>query len=415
MRSLLSTLVFFLLFLWFCFFLNFVSHQSLEMLATLSRIFPRSSPPSSKPLVTEDSPKSIAERWFQEFAFAMTKGPQALRLVMHEDSWWRDMLTFSWDFRTLHGLSSIMEYHDHAGSVGLRNLKLQEAGKFAPSKQSPSEGITWTESMFSFETTVGFGKGMIRLTQDKNGVWKCLMIYTALQNLKGFPEVAGAHRPHGGTDSLNDGSKRGNWLEKRQLQKDFRDEDPTVLIIGAGQAGLNVGARLQALNISCLLIDKNPRIGDNWRNRYRTLVTHDPVQYTHMAYLPFPQNWPLFTPKDKLGDWFEAYASIMELNIWTSTTIKSASFSKKNKTWDVIITRPDGTERQMHPHHIIICTGHSGEPKIPSFPGQDTFAGTAYHGSAHKDASFFPVRKLEVQVLSGTMLPSGFRAEMPLE
>lgn len=39
-----------------------------------------------------------------------------------------------------------------------------------------------------------------------------------------------------------------------------------------GQAGLNVGARLQSLGVSCLIVDKNERVGDNWRNRYRVSV-----------------------------------------------------------------------------------------------------------------------------------------------
>jgi hypothetical protein len=82
-------------------------------------------------------------------------------------------------------------------------------------------------------------------------------------------------------------------LERRQREKDFLDEEPTCLIIGAGtetqlkgltyytltnipigQAGLNIAARLQALDVSCLIIDRNKRIGDNWRHRYRVSI-HD--------------------------------------------------------------------------------------------------------------------------------------------
>jgi cation diffusion facilitator CzcD-associated flavoprotein CzcO len=148
-----------------------------------------------------------------------------------------------------------------------------------------------------------------------------------------------------------------------------------------------MAARLQALGLSALIVDKNARIGDNWRLRYRTLVTHDPVQYTHMSYLPFPSNWPLFTPKDKLADWFEAYASLMELNVWMSTTIQKSTYDDATKSWTVIVKRGDGTERTLKPKHVIFCTGHAGEPKIPTFKGQDTFKGTVYHGSQHQDAT----------------------------
>lgn len=108
-----------------------------------------------------------------------------------------------------------------------------------------------------------------------------------------------------------------------------------------------------------------------------------------MAYLPFPKNWPQFTPKDKLGDWFEAYANIMELNVWMKTTIKSAAYDDAKSEWTVTLTTTatDSGSRILHPRHIIWCTGHSGEPRIPRFPGQNEFKGTVYHGSEHVDAA----------------------------
>jgi cation diffusion facilitator CzcD-associated flavoprotein CzcO len=133
---------------------------------------------------------------------------------------------------------------------------------------------------------------------------------------------------------------------------------------------------LQSLGLSVLIVDKNERIGDNWRHRYRTLVTHDPVQYTHMAFMKFPDNWPLFTPKDKLADWFEIYASAMELNVWLRSTIKTAESSDEKGMWSVEVTRGDGSTRSMKPSHVVFCTGHAEEPRVPSFPGQSSFAGS---------------------------------------
>ena len=117
-----------------------------------------------------------------------------------------------------------------------------------------------------------------------------------------------------------------------------------------------------------------------------------------MAYLPFPKNWPQFTPKDKLGDWFEAYASLMELNVWTKTTLTSATFDHATSKWTVDLLR-DGKPRTIHPNHVVFCTGHAGEPKIPSFPGQKEFEGLVYHGSQHEDASQTNVRGKKVIVV----------------
>lgn len=118
-----------------------------------------------------------------------------------------------------------------------------------------------------------------------------------------------------------------------------------------------------------------------------------------MAYLPFPQNWPQFTPKDKLGDWFEAYASIMELNVWTQTSVASAEYNDATAEWNVIVTRGNGAQRTLRPRHVVWCTGHSGEARVPRFPGQDSFQGTVYHGSQHRDASESDIRGKKVVVV----------------
>lgn len=69
------------------------------------------------------------------------------------------------------------------------------------------------------------------------------------------------------------------------------------MLLGAGQGGLTVAARLKQLGVKTLIVDRNKRIGDNWRNRYHQLVLHDPVWYDHMPYLPFPENWPVSNRK----------------------------------------------------------------------------------------------------------------------
>jgi cation diffusion facilitator CzcD-associated flavoprotein CzcO len=333
----------------------------------------------------QQSPREIAQSWLDRFSAVLASGDASrLKTVLHEDSWWRDHVALSWDLRTLHGLPAITSFLSPIlSSVNLQPLSLAKEGEaYAPSIVKLPE-LEWIQSIFSFETSTGRGRGFLRLARDETGDWKAHMLYTALDEIKSHEESTGARRSHGGQNS----SLGGNWFERRQKTYDFTESEPTALVIGAGQAGLNLAARLQALGISTLIVDRQARVGDNWRSRYRTLVTHDPVTYAHMSYLPFPSNWPLYTPKDKLGDWFEAYASLMELNIWLSTSVTSATYSTSSKTWTVAITKADGSKRDLHPSHLILATGHSGEPRIPSFPGQDTFTGTVYHGSAHKDAT----------------------------
>jgi pyruvate/2-oxoglutarate dehydrogenase complex dihydrolipoamide dehydrogenase (E3) component len=60
----------------------------------------------------------------------------------------------------------------------------------------------------------------------------------------------------------------GKWEEARRRSLAFDDGDPTVLIVGGGQSGLELAGRLKCLDVSVLVVEKNVRVGDNWRNRY---------------------------------------------------------------------------------------------------------------------------------------------------
>lgn len=194
----------------------------------------------SKPQVTVTetaNPRDIAQTWLDQFSSALCANDLSrLPSLIHTESWWRDHLALDWDFHTLHTLPVITSFlQPRIAACQLSNFKLAESEQFAPTLSSPIEGLEWIESMFSFETTVGRGKGMLRLAQDDNGVYKGYMLYTALQELKGFEEISGSRRPHGGNNSLRGGVKMGNWFERRLRALEFAEEQPDVLIIGAGE------------------------------------------------------------------------------------------------------------------------------------------------------------------------------------
>lgn len=200
-----------------------------------------------------------------------------------------------------------------------------------------------------------------------------------MRELKGHEETTYGRRPEGVAHGFNPGRK--NWLERRVAEANFEDSEPTVLILGAGQGGLTPAARFKMLGVPTLIIDRNERVGDNWRNRYHQLVLHDPIWYDHLPYINFPPSWPIFTPKDKLANFFESYVEMMELNVWMKTTIKDSKWDASKKQWTVTVERekePGVVEtRVFHPKHIIQATGHSGEKNFPShIPGINEFKGS---------------------------------------
>ena len=158
-----------------------------------------------------------------------------------------------------------------------------------------------------------------------------------------------------------------------------------MLVVGGGQAGLSIAARLAQLEIDTLIVDREPRIGDNWRKRYHALVLHNQVHVNHLPYMPFPPSWPTYIPKDKLAAWFEAYVESLELNYWTATEFEGGSYDEKAKRWSVVLRRADGTRREMHPCHVVLATGASGIPSVPEIPNLRDFGGRVLHSSEYDD------------------------------
>jgi hypothetical protein len=188
------------------------------------------------------NPAGIAQLWTKDFnAILDLRDASKLTTLFHQDCWWRDQLALSWDFRTIRSLPTVIEYvQGNLARSQLGNVTLRTDGAFAPSVKQPLDGLEWVQSMFDFETKTGAGSGVIRLIQGSDGAWKAYAISTMLQELKDHREQIGHLRPHGGDNSLLGGSMKGNWSERRQRQAEFVDEEPTVLIIGAGKLDICV-------------------------------------------------------------------------------------------------------------------------------------------------------------------------------
>lgn len=342
-------------------------------------------PTSTEPAGGEG--QRIATQWLERFETALrARDVRAATDCFATTSFWRDLVSFTWNLVTVEDRSGVADLLEH-------NLERTDPSGFATAEPADlADGVVtaWIE----FETAVGRGRGLLRLVEE-DGEWRAWTLLTTLHELKGHEEPRGPRRPPGAEHGAR--KDRTTWAERRQQEAESlgSTEQPAVLVVGGGQGGIALGARLRQLGVPSLVIDKHPRPGDQWRSRYKSLCLHDPVWYDHLPYLKFPDNWPVFAPKDKIADWLESYTKVMEVPYWSSTVATSASWSEETQEWTVEIER-EGTPLTLRPKQLVLATGMSGKPNLPSFPGQDVFRGDQHHSSAHPGPDAYAGKKVVV-------------------
>ncbi|KAI0688446.1 FAD/NAD-P-binding domain-containing protein [Cytidiella melzeri] len=327
--------------------------------------------------ITNADPTTIATRWLESFAQAVQKNNvDGVVSLLTDDAWWRDVLAMTWDFRSFHNKDEIQAFlHDRLSFARMSQFKLSFAAI-----DNPYDDLAWIRAHYTFESHVGGCSGVFRLVPvsgPRGSTWKAFNVFTNLESLKGHPESLGPLRDFD--------PNHGKWLDKRRRESEYADRDPEVLVVGGGQSGLEIAARLKLLGVDTLICEKQARVGDQWRHRYAALCLHDVVWYDHMPYIPFPENWPVYCPAQKLADWLEAYAKSMELNVWTSTTVRDAKQEADGK-WAVTVDRGD-TSRVVRVDHVVFAIGvGGGTPNMPDIPGKEKFQGQILHSTQHDKA-----------------------------
>ncbi|KDF00500.1 FAD-dependent oxidoreductase [Mycolicibacterium aromaticivorans JS19b1 = JCM 16368] len=328
-----------------------------------------------EPQTTGDvTPQQRVDAWLDEFEAALgSRDIERGAGMFAVDSFWRDLVSFTWNIKTMEGRDRI------ADMLGARLSDTDPSG--FRTREEPTVDGDVTSAFIEFETAAGRGTGHLRL-RSESGTDQAWTLLTALQELKGHEEHKGASRVLGAVHG--DDPDARSWAEKRAEEEAQlgRTVQPYTLVIGGGQGGIALGARLRQLGVPAIVVDRHERPGDQWRKRYKSLCLHDPVWYDHLPYLPFPQNWPVFAPKDKIGDWLEFYTRVMEVPYWPKTTCLSATFDETAQQWTVEVDR-DGERLTLHPTQLVLATGMSGKPHVPVLPGQDIFRGDQHHSSAH--------------------------------
>ena len=292
-----------------------------------------------------------AELWLKTFL----RGNRQVSTLFTDDALWRDYLAFEWDLQT------------HEGTTLADKAKTLLPYTQADVSIASLETLTPSEFVVEFMAPNGHATAYIQLQGRQ-----CHRLFTALH-------------------SLHD--------DKRSLSQANGKDKPFVLIVGAGQSGLALAARLQQLKIPYLVIEKNRRIGDNWRQRYASLVLHDPVWVNHLPFKRFPQDWPVYTPKDRMGDWLEEYAQDLDLQVQLHTELQAANFNEQQQAWQLQLQQ-QGAIKPLQATHLVLALGTSGFRQQPKFSGYERFKGSQIHSSQYRSGAAY--RGQQVAIVGAT-------------
>lgn len=326
---------------------------------------------------TEDAPEVIAEQWIGALDAALaSRAASAVSALFAPESHWRNIFGISWHFATFSARQNVVaELIERSVAVNARGFRLDDRALMP--RRAVVAGREVIEAVFSFDTSNGPGAGAVRLLHERGGNSAAWTLSTMLD----FNRICDAREDHAAEQSHARDFAAPDWLEQRQASRAYADREPDVLIIGGGHAGIAAAVECKRIGLDALIVDRERRIGDNWRLRYRGLKLHNKTPVNLFRYLPFPPSFPDYIPKDKIANWLESYVDIMELDFWTETSFEGARYDDTTQRWTATLQQSDGP-RTLHPKHIVLATSVSGTPNIPTIPGIERFKGKVLHSSA---------------------------------
>jgi len=163
-----------------------------------------------------------------------------------------------------------------------------------------------------------------------------------------------------------------------------------VLIVGAGPAGLAMAYQLKTRHIPYKVIERE-QIGFAWRNHYDNLSLHTLKEVSALPGWPVPESFPEFLPRAKVVEYLEQYAAHHALNIVEHCAITNAVYHPYHTQWHV-----DTTHGREDCDILILATGIWSTPNIPTFAGQESFAGKIKHASQYKNAQAYTGKRVLV-------------------
>jgi len=155
-----------------------------------------------------------------------------------------------------------------------------------------------------------------------------------------------------------------------------------VIVIGAGPAGLAVGACLKRAGIRSILLERATGVGSSWRSHYDRLHLHTDRRNSALPFIPFPPGTPRYASRDQVVAYLEGYAARVGLDIHFGQTVTDARVD--GGVWQVTTQ-----DLRYESTSLVVAAGNARAPFLPDWPGLDSFEGRVIHSSAYRSGREF--------------------------
>jgi len=283
---------------------------------------------------------------------------------------WRDLFALTGSLRTFYVNNVVLTWQKLVKQAGVKTVQLVP-GSVRVVSQGPD--VNWFDAVYAFETTSApSSQGTILLSIVDGRIW---LIRSILDKLKDHPDIDKYDPESAAPDSTANGASNDNHVFG-------------CAVIGAGQAGLSVAGRLKSQNVDYVVLDRNERVGDAWRNRYDTVKLHTTRD---SSYLPFNRtfdtSYPVYLSKDDLATGYENWVKDFKIKVWSGTVLENGTWLPHEDAWELRVIR-DGKPASIKARHIVMATGAGCQvPVIPALDNANRFKGDALHSAAYTSAT----------------------------
>jgi len=155
-----------------------------------------------------------------------------------------------------------------------------------------------------------------------------------------------------------------------------------ALVIGAGPAGLAVGACLRRCGVPFQIVEQAGTIGASWRQHYDRLHLHTDRGHSALPWLDFPKGTPRYPSRDQVIAYLDQYAEHFGIVPHLGQLVERVQL--RAGQW--ITTSGTSVYRSKH---VIVATGYNAVPHRPDWPGREIFGRRLLHSSEYRNGKAF--------------------------